>query len=207
MALDYSTLSDAELEAIANEDYSKLSDATLKAIAEDGAPVAEEPGVMGKIGQTAGGVAGMAVDAATGAYNAIPYKELVIPYAGYKMLPKVAEGVKSGYGTMKNFVSGAGQALGPVNPVPPGATASPSYTVPAAQQAEQNAIQRGMQYADKVRQIAMEKVLQGAQKAAPVARAAAPAAIGLGGMLYSPGLNQGEEEELRRRRAMMPTIR
>jgi len=33
MALDYSTLSDSELEAIANNDYSKLSDATLNAIA------------------------------------------------------------------------------------------------------------------------------------------------------------------------------
>ena len=35
MAVDYSKLSDAELEAIANNDYSKLSDQTLEAIAKD----------------------------------------------------------------------------------------------------------------------------------------------------------------------------
>ena len=35
MALDYSKLSDEELEAIANDDYSKLSDKTLNAIAND----------------------------------------------------------------------------------------------------------------------------------------------------------------------------
>jgi hypothetical protein len=41
MNLDYSTLSDEELEAIANNDYSKLSDATLQAIAQQ--PPAKEP--------------------------------------------------------------------------------------------------------------------------------------------------------------------
>lgn len=35
MAVDYSTLSDEELKAIANNDYSKLSDATLRAIANE----------------------------------------------------------------------------------------------------------------------------------------------------------------------------
>jgi hypothetical protein len=35
MALDYSKLSDEELQAIANNDYSKLSDATLNAIASE----------------------------------------------------------------------------------------------------------------------------------------------------------------------------
>jgi hypothetical protein len=38
MALDYSKLSEDELEALANDDYSKLSDATLKALSEDTVP-------------------------------------------------------------------------------------------------------------------------------------------------------------------------
>ena len=38
MALDYSKLTEAELEAIANDDYSKLSDATLKALSADTGP-------------------------------------------------------------------------------------------------------------------------------------------------------------------------
>ena len=43
MALDYSKLSDAELEAIANNDYSKLSDATLTAIAAEPSATKEKP--------------------------------------------------------------------------------------------------------------------------------------------------------------------
>ena len=42
MALDYSKLSDAELEAIANDDYSKLSDATLQAIIDEGASTSQQ---------------------------------------------------------------------------------------------------------------------------------------------------------------------
>jgi hypothetical protein len=38
MALDYSKLSDDELDALAKNDYSRLSDATLKALAEEPAP-------------------------------------------------------------------------------------------------------------------------------------------------------------------------
>lgn len=57
MALDYSKLSDEELEAIANNDYSKLSDATLQAIAMEGSGSkvqSAEPGY----GQVAGAVTG-----------------------------------------------------------------------------------------------------------------------------------------------------
>lgn len=76
----------------------------------------------------------------------------------------------------------------------------------ARQAAQQSALQRGMEYTDRIRQIAMDKVLQTSQRVAPVARAMAPAAAGLGAMLYSPGLNTNEDEELRRRRMMPPTI-
>lgn len=48
MALDYSKLSDNDLEALTNEDYSKLSDETLKALAEDNTgPHVPEEGTQG----------------------------------------------------------------------------------------------------------------------------------------------------------------
>ena len=80
----------------------------------------------------------------------------------------------------------------------------------AAQQTQPSVVQRGMDYARQMQKIAAEKVMQGAQAAAPMARAAAPyagpAAVGLGALGFSGGLNTGEDEELRRRRAMAPTI-
>ncbi len=121
---------------------------------------------------------------------------------------------------MKNL-AGGGAAV-PVNPVPPAnpsainlpnTTASPSYTAPAPQPQQPGVIQKGMEIAAKMREIAADKVMQGARAAAPVAqqaagmaRAAAPAAMGLGALTFSGGLNRGEDEELRRRRAMPPTI-
>jgi hypothetical protein len=74
-------------------------------------------------------------------------------------------------------------------------------------------MQRGMDYARQMQKIAADKVMQGARAAAPMAqqaagmaRAAAPAAAGLGALTFSGGLNRGEDEELRRRRMMAPTI-
>jgi hypothetical protein len=49
MALDYSTLSEAELQAIANDDYSKLSDDTLQAIAAEHAATAEPDSGLTKL--------------------------------------------------------------------------------------------------------------------------------------------------------------
>jgi hypothetical protein len=66
-------------------------------------------------------------------------------------------------------------------------------------------MQRGMDYARQMQKIAADKVVQGARAAAPLARAVAPAAAGLGALTFSGGLNQGEDEELRRRRMMAPT--
>jgi hypothetical protein len=71
MALDYSKLSDAELEAIANDDYSKLSDATLQAISSEGQPSSGidasilAPQALG----VAKGLAGAIAPAAEAAYN------------------------------------------------------------------------------------------------------------------------------------------
>jgi len=61
MALDYSKLSDAELEAITNNDYSKLSDVTLTAIASEPDPTKKEkePEVMAVPAGFIGGPTGM----------------------------------------------------------------------------------------------------------------------------------------------------
>jgi len=76
MALDYSKLSDEELEAIANNDYSKLSDNTLNAIASDTSSAqpptqpSETPGinVLPQAASMAGRVAALAPGAmSTGA--------------------------------------------------------------------------------------------------------------------------------------------
>lgn len=100
------------------------------------------------------------------------------------------------------ILNASGQPMRPVVPSTPAAAPAPT---PAAA-AQSTAMQRGLQYADKVRQMAMEKVMQTAQRTAPMARAAAPAAVGLGGLMYSGGLNTNEQEELRRRQMMPPTI-
>jgi hypothetical protein len=115
MDLDYSTLTDAELDAIANNDYSKLSDNTLAAIAAQG-PQPEPQKTMGeytfgeaanKTGQIGGGVAGTAADLAVGAVGAIPGKQYIIPGAvgygaieGFKNVPRAVE-------ALKNFATGA----------------------------------------------------------------------------------------------------
>lgn len=117
---------------------------------------------------------------------------------------------------IKTLATGSGAAApGPVAPpVAANPAVSPSYTAPAAQAQQPGVMQRGMDYARQMQKIAAEKVMQGARAAAPMAesaagmaRAAAPAAVGLGALFHSGALNAGEDEELRRRRAMAPTIR
>lgn len=66
MALDYSKLSDEELEAISKNDYSKLSDATLNAIANE--PTTQEKTATGGdvVGQMAQAIAPAGMYGATG---------------------------------------------------------------------------------------------------------------------------------------------
>jgi len=64
-------------------------------------------------------------------------------------------------------------------------------------------LQQGMDMARRMQEIAASRVTPIAQAVAPVARAAS----GIGGMLYSPGLNTGEAEQLaeyRRRTGQQP---
>jgi hypothetical protein len=107
---------------------------------------------------------------------------------------------RPGFGGAPRPTPGMPATPGPVAPAAPAAAPTPAAA------AQSTAMQRGLQYADKVRQLAMEKVMQTAQRTAPMARAAAPAAVGLGGLMYSGGLNTNEQEELRRRQMMPPTI-
>jgi hypothetical protein len=95
---------------------------------------------------------------------------------------------------------------GPVAPTPmnvpvqqttsAGRALSPQAQQFLAQRSAQTA-QQGM--TQQVQKMAFDKL-------APAARAMAPAAVGLGALTYSAGLNSGEDEELRRRRMMAPTI-
>jgi hypothetical protein len=123
MALDYSKLTDAELEAIANNDYSKLSDSTLTAIAAEPEPKKEV-----SAGDVAASVAGSipmaAYNAPTGinpqaigevlspmkqaipqtlkTYAAAPYKagaDLVVGSMGLPPPYASTEGVKGLYNT------------------------------------------------------------------------------------------------------------
>ena len=120
----------------------------------------------------------------------------------------------------KKLLGAAGRAFGGGGPVAPTPTpAQQTFNTLKATDAQNAArsvqqpgvMQRGMDYARQMQKIAADKVIQGAQAVAPVARAAAPyaapAAVGLGALTFSGGLNSGEDEELARRRAMAPTIR
>lgn len=92
MALDYTKLSDEELDALAKEDYSRLSDATLKALAEEAAPA--ESVQSESSGMTAGDVAGIAGTAVTGAG---------LLYGATKAAPYVAPAMKAAAPVLKKL--------------------------------------------------------------------------------------------------------
>ena len=101
-------------------------------------------------------------------------------------------------------------------PVVPTAPPVPTMAPPAMAPAQPSMMQRGTELAAKMREIAAQKVMpamgQAGQMAGRGLAAVANSPITrVGGMaanaLYSGGLNTNEEEELRRRRAMAPTIR
>jgi hypothetical protein len=79
------------------------------------------------------------------------------------------------------------RAPGPVMPTTAVSTPTPAAPAPAAQP---SMMQRGMDYARQMQKIAAEKVMQGARAAAPVARAAAPAAAGLSALVMPSNVGQ-----------------
>lgn len=161
---------------------------------------------MGEVGATMLAAAGpFGLGVATAAAAPLAYKGGKMLYEGAKQMVRP--------GSAMNPIGGGGPGLpgggglptrvpittGPVAPTSPAAAPAPAAA------AQPNVMQRGMDYARQMQKIAADKVVQGARAAAPVARAVAPAAAGLGALTFSGGLNQGEDEELRRRRMMAPT--
>lgn len=93
-------------------------------------------------------------------------------------------------------------STGAVAPTPAQVAGNPMLSEMAARQqaaANRTMWQKGMEMATKMREIAANKVMQNAGMLSK-------ASVGLGALTYSGGLNAGEDEELRRRRAMAPTI-
>jgi hypothetical protein len=114
-----------------------------------------------------------------------------------RMAQQAARAAPSG----SQILNASGQPMRPTAPVAPAA-------VPAAAPApaQPSIVQRGTDYARQMQRIAAERVMPVASRGL----AAAAPALRVGGMaanaLYSGGLNTNEEEELRRRRQMPPTI-
>jgi hypothetical protein len=113
------------------------------------------------------------------------------------------------------IVNASGQPMrAPVVPTaPPAPTMAPPAMTPTP--AQPSVMQRGAEIAAKMREIAAQRVMpavgQAGQMAGRGLAAVANSPVArVGGMaanaLYSGGLNTNEEEELRRRRAMPPTI-
>jgi hypothetical protein len=223
MALDYSKLSDEELQAIQDQDYSKLSDETLKQISEDPSmnqtanPAPSEPpstaenvrnaavgagAALYGAGQSALHTPGGQVLAGLGAYKAAP--------SAYQYAKNVAKSVPQAARTMGNFMSGAGQGVVPPSNIPPGATSSPSWTAPSAPEAppsSANYMSRMTQLADRYLPAAKSAAGTVGKVVAPVARVLSSApVIGAQLMAHSPQLNTGEAAELARRQQMQPTI-
>lgn len=76
MALDYSKLTDEELDAIARDDYSKLSDKTLRAISNDSAakkPAPRTETAAQTFGRSAASLADTALNAITGTLDVAAY--------------------------------------------------------------------------------------------------------------------------------------
>jgi hypothetical protein len=174
---------------------------------------------QGQAGGTSMGEVGATMLAAAGPFGLGVATAAAAPliYRGGKM---AVEGAKNLVrpGSAMNPIGGGGPRMpamgggaptqvpistGPVAPAPMPAAAPAAAPTAAAQP---SIVQRGTEYARQMQKIAAERVMQSARAAAPLARAAAPAAAGLGALTFSGGLNQGEDEELRRRRQMSPTI-
>ena len=138
MALDYSKLSDDELDAIANDDYSRLSDATLQAIAN-------EP--QSKPAPEVGGAAPQFYPTGTGV-NMAPVKE------GFQTAGKVIQpGVQAagqlvkGYGNLGKLTTDL--AMGALGLPPPVAAASALEGIKGTYSNVQDYLNKSGQFAPK----------------------------------------------------------
>jgi len=117
MALDYSKLSDAELEAIANNDFSKLSESTLTAIAAEPEQKKKEPGVA----DTGNAAESLARNLPMAAYNA---PTGINPQAVGQVLSPLKQAIPQTFQTYKAapWKAGVDLAAGSVGLPPPYAT-------------------------------------------------------------------------------------
>jgi len=164
MALDYSKLSDDELDAIANDDYSRLSDATLQAIANEpqAKPAPEVGGAAPQFYptgtgvnmapvkegfQTAGKVIQPGVQAATQlvkGYGNLGKLTTDVAMSALGLPPPVAassalEGIKGTYSNVQDYLNKSGQFAPktPINPIqvnPASPVGQATVGGPAAQQ-------------------------------------------------------------------------
>ena len=132
---------------------------------------------------------------------------------GFGGVPQAAPAPSAG----PQIVNASGQPMRPVaGPVAPAvAPPAPAMAAPAPTAAQPNMMQRGMDYASKMREVAAQRVLpvmgQAGQMAGRGLAAVANSPVTrLGGMaanaMYSGDLNANEAAELERRRKMAPTI-
>ena len=107
---------------------------------------------------------------------------------------------RPGMGGMPTPTPAGPQILGPSGQALPASAPTPQ---PVSGPVAPNPVASQPSIAERVRQIAMQRITPVAQAVAPMARAAS----GIGGMLYSPSLNTGEAEQLaeyRRRTGQQP---
>jgi hypothetical protein len=114
MALDYSTLSDAELTALQNEDYSKLSDTTLQALSETPteAPKPKSEG-LSPVG------AGVGAAGLTAAAKMVPKVRKILPerLGGTPSAATMAAAGTPTASSMQRYLQGALEAEGVKDPV------------------------------------------------------------------------------------------
>lgn len=207
MALDYSKLSESELQAIADGDYTKLSDATLQALSQEtqtqtapGAAQAQPPaptagdyaeaGALGAGGAAAGYGAykyatkiSPAVQGAKMIYNAIKSPEGML---NPRNIAQAANTLKSGLGTP----APAPAASAPVAPVAPQSMPAPAPQ-PAPKAAQPGLLDRTTQM---VRELAASKVMQGVARAgAGIAAAVTPSNVGQNYPFPTSGPLRGSE--------------
>lgn len=152
MAIDYSKLSDEDLEGLANNDYSKLSDETLKMLAEEGQPArTPEEGTQGTnpINAAVGAaqVAGhYAMPALKGAYHVVSNPGLDLA-AYLAARSKLGQSVMQGARALPGRVAGALPEATNVPGLVPAAAFSMPYAMAAHEQAKIRANPTAPQYA------------------------------------------------------------
>lgn len=203
MAIDYSQLSDEELDAIAAGDYSRLSDATLQKLAGQPAPAAAAPTQQPPQPPAPGvadyaELAGLGVGIPATGYGAYKYyQNHPALQIGKKIAPRIGQAlINYGQAAAAPATSGpvvdlrsqmTSRAPGPVAPQ----TMPAPTPQPAPQAAQPSILDKTTQM---VRQLAASKVMQGAARVAGAAGAAlTPSNVGQNYPFPTSGPLRGSE--------------